>query len=195
MAESKGLPGLRGTDHIGITAPDFDQAVDFFTDVLGLEPFYEMGPFGSSDDNFMQDMLNVNPRAVIQRVKQFRCGSNTNIELFEYESPDQRKKMPKNSDWGGHHIALYVDDIDAAMDHLKNHGECRWNSLAIQMARGIPAKPIVDYGTRGVNFRRTRTASSIRGMNRLQKLSAPRIKPLFGLFHRFQNANCGTGYY
>ncbi len=97
MAESKGLPGLRGTDHIGITAPDFDQAVDFFTDVLGLEPFYEMGPFGSSDDNFMQDMLNVNPRAVIQRVKQFRCGSNTNIELFEYESPDQRKKCRKTA--------------------------------------------------------------------------------------------------
>ena len=121
MTISKGLPGLRGTDHIGITAPDFDQAVKFFIDVLGLEPFYEMGPFGSNDDDFMQDMLNVHPRAIIRRVKQFRCGSNTNIELFEYGSPDQRQQMPKNSDWGGHHIALYVDDIDAAMEHLKNH--------------------------------------------------------------------------
>jgi len=121
MTQHKGLPGLRGTDHIGITAPDFDEAVDFFTNVLGLEPFYEMGPFGSDEDDFMHDMLNVNPRAVIRRVKQFRCGSNTNIELFEYESPDQRQKMPKNSDWGGHHIALYVDDIDVAMDHLKAH--------------------------------------------------------------------------
>ena len=121
MTTSKGLPGLRGTDHVGITAPDFDQAVNFFTDVLGLEPFYEMGPFGSDADNFMQDMLNVHPRATIRRVKQFRCGSNTNIELFEYDSPDQRQIMPKNSDWGGHHIALYVDDIDEAMKHLKKH--------------------------------------------------------------------------
>jgi catechol 2,3-dioxygenase-like lactoylglutathione lyase family enzyme len=121
MTHSKGLPGLRGTDHLGITAPDFDQAVEFFTHVLGLEPFYEMGPFESNEDNFMLDMLNVNPRAVIRRVKQFRCGANTNIELFEYESPDQRREMPKNSDWGGHHIALYVDDIDVAMDHLRAH--------------------------------------------------------------------------
>jgi catechol 2,3-dioxygenase-like lactoylglutathione lyase family enzyme len=118
MTSSKGLPGLRGTDHIGITAPDFDEAVDFFTHVLGLEPFYEMGPFESNEDDFMHDMLNVNPRAVIRRVKQFRCGANTNIELFEYESPDQRREMPKNSDWGGHHIALYVDDIDAWGDKL-----------------------------------------------------------------------------
>jgi len=37
--ESKGLPGLRGTDHIGITAPDFDEAADFVENVLGLVPF------------------------------------------------------------------------------------------------------------------------------------------------------------
>ena len=121
MTHSKGLPGLRGTDHLGITAPDFDEAVYFFTHVLGLEPFYEMGPFESNEDDFMLDMLNVSPRAVIRRVKQFRCGSNTNIELFEYESPDQRREMPKNSDWGGHHIARYVDDIDVAMEHLRAH--------------------------------------------------------------------------
>ena len=121
-AESKGLPGLRGTDHIGITAPDFDTAADFLENVLGLEPFYEMGPFGSEDTDMMQDMLNVHPRAVIRRVKQFRCGHGPNIELFEYESPDQRRQMPRNRDWGGHHITLYVDDMDAALQHLRSHG-------------------------------------------------------------------------
>ena len=30
--------------------------------------------------------------------------------------------MPRNTDWGGHHIAIYVDDIDAAVAHLKAHG-------------------------------------------------------------------------
>ena len=79
------------------------------------------GPFGSETEDWMQDTLNVHPRAVIRRVKQYRCGYNTNIELFEYESPDQRREMPKNSDWGGHHIALYVDDFDAAMEHLRSH--------------------------------------------------------------------------
>ena len=118
---SKGLPGLRGTDHVGLTVPDLDAAADFFENVLGLEPFYEHGPFGSEDEDWMQDMLNVHPRAVIRRVRHYRCGFNTNIELFEYEAPGQRREMPRNSDWGGHHIALYVDDFDAAMTHLRGH--------------------------------------------------------------------------
>jgi catechol 2,3-dioxygenase-like lactoylglutathione lyase family enzyme len=121
-ASRQGLPGLRGADHIGLTAPDFDEAADFLENVLGLEPFYQMGPIGSPDTDLMREMLNVHPRAVIRRVRHYRCGHGPNIELFEYESPDQRREMPKNSDWGGHHIALYVDDMDAALAHLRAHG-------------------------------------------------------------------------
>jgi len=29
---------------------------------------------------------------------------------------------PRNSDVGGHHIAFYVDDMAAAIAHLKKHG-------------------------------------------------------------------------
>ncbi len=46
MGKNQGLPGLRGADHIGITVPNFEQAEDFFENVLGFEPFYEHGPFG-----------------------------------------------------------------------------------------------------------------------------------------------------
>ncbi|MBH80337.1 MAG: glyoxalase [Gammaproteobacteria bacterium] len=137
--ESKGLPGLRGTDHIGITAPDFDEAADFLENVLGLVPFYQMGPFGSDDSDWMKDLLNVHPRAVIRRVRHYRCGHGPNIELFEYESPDQRKVMPKNSDWGGHHISLYVDDIDAAMDHLRAHDVRLMNGGGPPVAEGPEA--------------------------------------------------------
>jgi len=49
-----------------------------------------------------------------------RCGYGSNIELFQYQSPDQAKTLPKNSDYGGHHIALYVDDIDNAAAYLKS---------------------------------------------------------------------------
>ena len=121
MTAHKGLPGLRGSDHIGITVPDFEEAVDFFENVLGFEPFYEHGPYGSADEDWMQDLLNVHPRAVIRRVKHYRCGHNTNLEVFEYSAPEQRRQMPRNSDWGGHHIALYVDDFDAALEYLREH--------------------------------------------------------------------------
>jgi len=119
---TKGLPGLRGVDHIGITAPEFEAAAEFLENVLGLEPFCEHGPFGSTENNFMHDMLNVHPRAMIRKVRHYRCGHGPNIELFEYTAPDQRQVMPKNSDWGGPHITLYVDDFDAAIVHLRAHG-------------------------------------------------------------------------
>jgi len=45
-----GLPGLRGTDHIGFTVPDIDQAVAFFVDVIGLRAFLRTGPFQSDGD-------------------------------------------------------------------------------------------------------------------------------------------------
>ena len=117
----RGMPGLRGTDHIGFTVPDLEQAVDFFVNVIGCEPFYELGPFEAEDD-WMAVHLNVHPRTVMKRLKFLRCGHGTNFELFEYQAPDQNPAQPKNSDIGGHHLAFYVDDIDAAIAHLKRHG-------------------------------------------------------------------------
>lgn len=121
MAQRGGLPGLRGTEHIGFTVPDLEQAVDFFVNVIGCEPFYELGPF-SSDGDWMETMLNVHPRAVMKKLKFLRCGNGSNFEIFEYSSPDQNTRQPRNSDIGGHHLAFYVDDIDAALDHLRAKG-------------------------------------------------------------------------
>lgn len=117
-----GLPGLRGAEHIGITVPDVEEAVKFFCDVLGCEEFYALGEFGATEGDFMTVNLNVHPRARITNMRMLRCGHGTNIELFQYESPDKKTEMPRNSDDGGHHIAFYVDDMDAALEHLKSHG-------------------------------------------------------------------------
>ena len=115
------LPGLKGTDHIGFTVPDLDKAVEFFVDVLGCEPFYDLGPF-KADNDWMKTHLNVHPHAVMKRLKFLRCGNGSNFEIFEYDSPDQNRMQPKNSDVGGHHLALYVDDIDAAVAFLRSKG-------------------------------------------------------------------------
>ena len=113
------LPGLRGHDHTGVTVPDIKQALDFFTNVLGCQHAMTFGPFADDKGTFMQDLLNVNPRAKIEQITMMRCGYGSNIELFQYSSPDQKNAIPKNSDIGGYHIAFYVDDIKAAADYLK----------------------------------------------------------------------------
>ena len=115
-----GLPGLRGTDHIGFTVPDLEQAISFFVDVIGCEPFYELGPFEGSE--WMETTLGVDKRTVMKKLKFLRCKNGSNFELFEYSSPEQNPVQPKNSDIGGHHLALYVDDFDTALDYLKSKG-------------------------------------------------------------------------
>ncbi|MBV8565162.1 MAG: VOC family protein [Methylobacteriaceae bacterium] len=121
-ARADGMPGMRGHDHTGITVPDMDQAVDFFRNIIGCKWVMSFGPFSDDKGTFMQDTLNVNPRAVIVQITMMRCGAGSNIELFKYTSPDQANATPKNSDIGGYHIAFYVDDVQAAKDFLDSKG-------------------------------------------------------------------------
>ena len=100
------LPGLTGVDHIGFTVPDLEQARTFLVDVLGCEYMYSL----------------VHPRAVMQQLHFFRCGGQAIFEVFEYSAPDQDPEQPRNSDIGGHHVALYVDDLDAAVAFLHEQG-------------------------------------------------------------------------
>lgn len=116
------LPGMRGVNHIGLTVPDMAQAVGFFTDVLGCQKATSFGPFRDDQGNFMQDLLAVDPRAVVEEITLMRCGFGSNIELFHYTAPDQKTVEMRNSDIGAYHIALYVDDINAAADYFKAKG-------------------------------------------------------------------------
>ncbi|WP_432837532.1 VOC family protein [Dactylosporangium sp. CA-092794] len=115
------LPGLTGVDHIGFTVPDLEQARRFLVDVLGCEYMYSLGPF-QHDDDWMAEHLGVDPRAVMRRLHFFRCGDRAIFEVFQYEAPDQDPNQPRNSDIGGHHVALYVEDLDAAVDYLRRGG-------------------------------------------------------------------------
>ena len=116
------IPTLRGQHHTGITVPDMQQAIDFFVGVVGCQLAVRFGPFRDDQGSFMADTLNVHPRAVIHEIALLRCGFGSNIELFQYSAPDQHSAIPKNSDIGGHHIAFYVDDIEAAAAYLKQRG-------------------------------------------------------------------------
>ena len=117
-----GLPGLTGLDHIGFTVPDLEQAHLFLTEVIGCEYMYSLGPFRHDDSDWMLEHLNVDPRAVMRQLHFYRCGGQAVFEVFEYSAPDQNTVQPRNSDIGGHHVALYVTDLDAAVDHLRSHG-------------------------------------------------------------------------
>lgn len=116
-----GIPGIAGTDHIGFTVPDMDQAHAFFTEILGCTHVYSLGPF-PADPELMVGKLNVAPEAVMKQIRFYRCNTGANFEVFSYESPDQSRMPPRNSDVGGHHLAFYVADIDTAVVWLRDQG-------------------------------------------------------------------------
>ncbi|MGC5616037.1 VOC family protein [Georgenia sp. Z1491] len=116
-----GLPGLVGTEHIGFTVPDLEEAERFFVDVIGCERIYSLGPY-QHDDDWMTEHLGVDARAVMRELRFYRCRTGPNFEIFQYETPGAQAPQPRNSDIGGHHLAFYVEDLDAGVEHLRAHG-------------------------------------------------------------------------
>lgn len=112
---------VRGIDHTGLTVPDLEAAVRFFVEALECVELYRIGPF-RADDDWMTRRLDVDRGAVIPQIAVLGCGSGSRLELFRYEAPDQDPRRARNSDIAGHHVAFYVDDIEAAMARLAAHG-------------------------------------------------------------------------
>jgi len=114
------IPTYDTIDHIGITVPDIEAAVAFFTDVLGASAWYWEGPSQDPDGEEMWHELRVHPRASV-RLAMLRFGSSTTVELLEYRVPpgEATAVPPRNSDHSASHLALRVGDIDAAADYLR----------------------------------------------------------------------------
>ena len=113
------VPTVRAVDHVAYTVPDLDQAVQFFVEHFGAELIFIDGPFVDEASDGMRRRLNVDPRACCT-IAMIRIGKHHNVELFEYSAPDQQSTLPRNSDIGGHHLAFYVDDIDASYDYVRS---------------------------------------------------------------------------
>lgn len=117
---SKGIPGLTGIEHIGFTVPDLDEAETFLVNVLGCQRVYNLGPFIFTND-WMKQQMNLDPRTVMRELRFYRLGNGANLEVFEYQTPEPQAPQPRNSDIGGHHLALYVEDLDLALSYLREH--------------------------------------------------------------------------
>jgi catechol 2,3-dioxygenase-like lactoylglutathione lyase family enzyme len=112
------VPTLRAVDHVAYTVPNLDEAVRFFVDHFGAELIFTDGPFVDGAGDGMRRRLNVDPRARCT-IAMIRLGAHHNVELFEYDAPEQ-SALPRNSDIGGHHIGFYVDDIDAGYEYVRS---------------------------------------------------------------------------
>jgi catechol 2,3-dioxygenase-like lactoylglutathione lyase family enzyme len=92
----------------------------------------------------MHQLVDVDPRAVVDQIRMVRAGNGPGVELFQYEAPDQDHSSRKNSDWGGHHVAFYVRHIDKAVEYLTTKGaQKRFGPFAV--TAGPAAGQTINY--------------------------------------------------
>ena len=119
---STGIPTATDVDHLGVTVPDLQQAISFFIDVLGADFLFSFdeGP-GTNNPANLEKAFGVLPESKL-KIAMLRLGPTLNLELMQYTASDQRREMPKNSDWDAPHIAFFVRDMQVAADYLAQHG-------------------------------------------------------------------------
>lgn len=117
MTQTTGLPGLTGLNHPGFGVPNLAEAINFFTNVMGLT-VVRRGMIESPGDDAMRRWFDVNPQGRVN-LAFFALPDGTQFECVEWDAPDQADGMPKNSDEAGRHIALSVKNLAAAVEYLK----------------------------------------------------------------------------
>ncbi len=112
--------GILGIDHVGINVPDINQAVNFFTDVLGFSAVTTLGPIPLDDAWKKTNHMNLKTGPVT--IKMVKAGTGANIELFEYKDNKGNSQQPGGDDIGASHIAFYTNDIKQSVSYLKSKG-------------------------------------------------------------------------
>jgi catechol 2,3-dioxygenase-like lactoylglutathione lyase family enzyme len=124
----RGIPGSISVDHVGLTVPDLDAAVVFYCEVIGGSELYRLGPFDAREIPRMPDGrdwtdAHVNVPGARVWIAMLELAGGRLLELFRYEAPaDARTVPPRNCDAGGHHLAIRVENIEAAKAYLTERG-------------------------------------------------------------------------
>ncbi|WP_413730019.1 VOC family protein [Sodalis sp. RH22] len=113
----------RGIHHLGITVPDIDVATEFLRAALGARWCYdgltrEDTPRQGPD---IEHQLGLPKGARIVRQRMLRIGNGPGLEMFEIESPHQQSAAAL-CDFGLNHLAVYCDDMNAAVARLQAAG-------------------------------------------------------------------------
>jgi catechol 2,3-dioxygenase-like lactoylglutathione lyase family enzyme len=115
-------------DHLGLTVPDLDAAVAFYTNAFDARELFRMGPFDAADlprsaDGRDWTETHVNVPDARLRFAVLELAPGLRLELFAYERPaDVHTNAPRNCDVGGHHVGLRVEDLETATNVLRGRG-------------------------------------------------------------------------
>lgn len=117
--------GKYGIRQLGYYVKSIEETAELFHSALGAGPFVDLGINGSDTCKIRGSEVALEMRTALGHMNDIQ------IELIEVETdgPDPYHEM---GSYGLHHFCIWVDDVDAAVDDLKQHGM----SLAMRMTSG-----------------------------------------------------------
>ena len=125
---------ILGVNHVALSVPDFDKAVEFYCTNLGFELAFESG-WELTDDDTPAKILGVKgTSARVGHLKQ----SNILIELFEFGSVDVEAQEPNRPvvNHGYTHICFAVTDIQTEYKRLCKAG-VRFHHEPLEVAPNV----------------------------------------------------------
>lgn len=117
---TKCLTSLSGMDHVGLTVPDLEAAVLFYTTLLNAKEVFRVGPLDSkaigSVDGKDWGLAFFNVEDACFRLIMLELEDGSRLELFQYDRPtDKKTQHPRVCDIGGYHIGFKVKSLDQVM--------------------------------------------------------------------------------
>ena len=114
----RGLAGsIAGVGHFGIQVADIERSVVFYEQLIGLELVARW----TRDQEYIQDLVGY--PGVELHVAVFRLPkSDACLEVLEYKNVERSPVDPGTANPGTAHLCLYVEDLEAVYDRLKNEG-------------------------------------------------------------------------
>jgi catechol 2,3-dioxygenase-like lactoylglutathione lyase family enzyme len=102
-----------------MTVPNLEDASRFLEEALDAKPIYDDVKRDQTPMKGVQveRQLDLVPGTSLVAMRMLRVANGPGIELFEVQSPHQQPPA-RPSDLGLQHFAVYVDDIDAAVERF-----------------------------------------------------------------------------
>ena len=108
---------ILGVDHTSYTVASLERSLAFYVGVLGFTVVWQR----EIDNQYFRDIVGF-PGCVVKGAHLRVPGSEHKLELFEYVTPKGTPADVRTNNPGSSHIALYVDDLDAACAELRAKG-------------------------------------------------------------------------
>ncbi len=124
------MPAVTGFFHAGITVRDMDASLAFYRDGLGLAEQFDR----LLDADYLRTVLALDFSAI--RAVYLEIPGGGIVELLEYQGIERLTAASRPSDFGAGHVCLYVEDIDAMVDRLRERGGTSRSPRVVDITSG-----------------------------------------------------------